>query len=71
MITPPSMNSEQPGGFADNNLGALLSQTGKPAEAEAEDRRAVSLLQKLVEDNPTVTRFRNWPRSATTNSENC
>ena len=31
---------------------------GKPSEAEAEFRKAIALLQKLADDNPAVTRFR-------------
>ena len=35
------------------NLGILLSGTGKPAEAEAEYRKALAIRQKLVDDNPS------------------
>ena len=56
--TPPSPNSaaawRQP-----HNLGILLSNTGKPAEAEAEYRKAMAIHQKLVDDNPAVTDFRS------------
>ena len=36
-----------------NNLGILLSKTGKPAEAEAEYRKALAIQQKLADDNPS------------------
>ena len=36
------------------------SGTGKPAEAEAEFRTAVAILQKLADDNPAVTEFRSY-----------
>ena len=42
-----------------NRIGWLLSQTGKLAEAEAEHRKALALYQKLADDNPAVTEFRN------------
>ena len=41
------------------NLGILLSDTGKPAEAEAEFRKALAIRQKLADDNPAVTEFRS------------
>ena len=41
------------------NLGILLSKTGKPAEAEAEYRKALAIRQKLVDDNPADTGFRS------------
>ena len=34
------------------DLGILLSQTGRPAESEAEERKAIALYQKLSDDNP-------------------
>ncbi len=40
-------------------LGILLSNTGKPAEAEAEFRKSMALLQKLADDDPAVTDFRD------------
>ncbi len=43
--------------FVHSNLGLLLLQTGKPAEAEAECRKALAILQKLADDNPAVTLF--------------
>ena len=49
-------------GLADShdfNLGILLSSTGKPAEAEAEYRKALAIRQKLVDDNPSVIDFRD------------
>ena len=36
----------------------VLTQTGKPAEAEAEFRQALAIYQKLADDNPAVTGFR-------------
>ena len=36
----------------------MLLNTGKPAEAEAEFRKAVAIRQKLVADDPPVTEFR-------------
>ncbi len=42
-----------------HNLGYLLSDTGKPAKAEAEYRKSLVIYQKLVDDNPAVTRFRD------------
>jgi hypothetical protein len=38
----------------------VLEETGKPAEAEAEHRAAISIRQKLADNNPAVTEFRNW-----------
>ena len=48
-------------GLADSHFdhGILLSNTGKPAEAEAEYRKAVAIRQKLVDDHPAVTEFRS------------
>ena len=40
-------------------LADLLSNTGKPAEAEAEYRKALAIWQKLADDNPAVTGFRS------------
>ena len=37
----------------------MLSNTGKPAEAEAEYRKAMAIQQKLADDNPAVTEFRS------------
>jgi eukaryotic-like serine/threonine-protein kinase len=34
------------------DLGILLSQTGRPSEAEAEQRKAVALYEKLTAENP-------------------
>ena len=53
------------------NLGVLLQNTGKPAEAEAEYRKALAIEQKLADDNPAVTDFRAAWRSATTTSAGC
>ena len=45
------------------NLASTLTQTGKPAEAEAETRRAMTLYRKLADDDPAVygalVRFRD------------
>jgi tetratricopeptide (TPR) repeat protein len=41
------------------NHGILLLNRVKPAEAEAEFRKAVAIRQKLVDDNPADTEFRN------------
>jgi tetratricopeptide (TPR) repeat protein len=43
------------------------SATGKPAEAEAEYRKALALYQKLADDNPAVTDFRVRMAYALTN----
>ena len=40
------------------NLGIVLLNAGKPAEAEAEYRKALEIQQKLVDDNPSVVGFR-------------
>ncbi len=40
-------------------LGELLLNAGKSSEAEAEDRKALSIRQKLADDNPAVTEFRS------------
>ena len=48
-----------------NRIGALLWQTGKPAEAEAEFRKALAIRQKLADDNPAVTEFRSALARAT------
>ena len=42
-----------------SSLGTLLSNTGKPSEAEAEYRTAMAIEQKLADDNPAVTQFRS------------
>ena len=42
-----------------NNLGSLSSWV-KPAEAEAEYRTALALVQKLADGNPAVTEFRSY-----------
>ena len=51
-------------------LGDLLSKTGKPAEAEAEFRKAMAIYQKLADDDPAVTDYRNdlaWSHRALAN----
>ena len=42
-----------------HDLGLLLTETGKPTEAEAEHRRALEIFGKLAADNPAVTDFRS------------
>jgi tetratricopeptide (TPR) repeat protein len=39
-------------------MGILLLQTGRPAAAEAEQRKAIALYQKLTEDNPEAPNHR-------------
>jgi tetratricopeptide (TPR) repeat protein len=39
-------------------IGRLLTETGKPAEALTEQQKALDILQKLAEANPTVPDFR-------------
>jgi tetratricopeptide (TPR) repeat protein len=41
-----------------NNLGALLAERGKRAEAEAALRQALSIQEKLAADFPTVPQYR-------------
>jgi tetratricopeptide (TPR) repeat protein len=41
-----------------HNLGLLLKNTGKPAEAEAEYRKAQAIFQKLADASPDVNVFR-------------
>ena len=36
------------------DLGILLSETGRPAESEAEQRKAIALYQKLSDDDPNA-----------------
>jgi tetratricopeptide (TPR) repeat protein len=40
-----------------NNIGNLLSETGKPAEALKASESALAIRRKLADDQPTVTRF--------------
>ena len=49
----------------------MLSEQGKPAEAEAEYRKALAIWQKLADDNPAVTEFRHGWRTATAGSPTC
>ena len=48
-------------GLADTVGGIclVLSTTGKPSEAEVEYRTAPTIQQKLADDNPAVTQFRD------------
>ncbi len=57
--TPPSPNSAAAWRPATTFSADLLSNTGKPAEAEAEYRKAMALYQKLADDDPAVTEFRS------------
>src|SRR5262249_35195100 len=50
-----------------NNLGLLLGQTGKLAEAEAESRAALAIWGKLAADNPGIPEYRNWLAAGHTN----
>ncbi len=53
MIPPsPRIRAELANNHLD--LGILLSQTGRAAEAEAEERNAIALYQKLSDDNPNA-----------------
>ena len=40
-----------------NNIGILLSDTGKPGEALASYEAARAIQQRLADDNPAVTEF--------------
>jgi serine/threonine-protein kinase len=42
-----------------NNLGAVLTNTGKPAEGETEYRQGLAIRQRLADGNPAVTEFRS------------
>ena len=57
--TPPSPNSAAAWRGVTAASADLLSNTGKPAEAEAEYRKALALWQKLADDDPAVTDFRS------------
>ena len=50
-----------------NNIGILLHNTGKLAEAGAEYRQALAIRQKLADDNPAVTEFRSLEASSHNN----
>jgi serine/threonine-protein kinase len=58
----PGASKKSRAGFADtvNELGIVLWQSGKPAEAEPEFRTALSILQKLVDENPADILYRNF-----------
>ncbi len=45
--------------WSHRGLAELLSKTGKPAEAEAEYRKALAIRQKLSDDNPADTGLRS------------
>ena len=42
-----------------DRMGTLLSETGKPAEADAQYRKSLALRQKLADDNPAMIEFRH------------
>ena len=44
---------------AHNNFGELLALTGRSAEAEAQQREALVIRQKLADDYPAVAQFRS------------
>ena len=50
-----------------SRIGLLLSQTGKPTEAESEYRRALEIRQKLAADNPKLADHRDDVASGHTN----
>ena len=56
---PPSPTSAAELAASHSNLGNLLSETGKPAAAEAEYRTALAIQQKLADEHPAVTKFRS------------
>lgn len=56
----PAINKYQNGAaLSYNNLGAVLSDTGKPAEAMKAYESALAIRQKLVDANPTATQFQS------------
>ena len=56
--TPPSPNSAAPWRLGHNNLGILLTETGRSAAAETEYRKAMAIQQELADANPGVIDFR-------------
>ena len=50
---------QRPGGQPRAASASCCRDTGKPAEAEAEFRKALAIRQKLADDNPAVTDFRS------------
>jgi eukaryotic-like serine/threonine-protein kinase len=59
LATVPGASNVSRHDFADtlNELGIVLWQTGKPAEAEPEFRTALAIQQQLADDNPGNTDF--------------
>ena len=57
--TPPSPEFRSRLAISHVNLGHLLTETGKPTEAEAELRLALEIFRKLAADHPAVTDFRS------------
>ena len=51
-------SASRPGDAATSISVFCWWESGKPAEAEAEYRRALEIEQKLVDDNPAVTEYR-------------
>src|SRR5262249_31928963 len=58
----PRVSKDARRGLADmlNELGIVLWQSDKPAEAEPEFRTALAIQQKLADENPTDTDVRNF-----------
>ena len=55
--TPPSPSSSATWPHSHNNIGVVLRETGKPAEALAAYEQARAILERLARENPTVTEF--------------
>src|SRR5262249_30139647 len=57
----PGASNDSRRAFADtlNELGIVLWQTNRPAEAVPEFRAALTIQQKLADENPADTDFRN------------
>ncbi len=43
--------------WSHNNIGALLADTGRPAEALQSHRQALEIFERLAHDNPTIDAF--------------
>ena len=66
--TPPYSTSAANWRTAATSSACCLSDTGKPAEAEAEFRQALAIRQKLADDFPKVPDYRNDVASHHTNT---